>query len=807
LAFGVLLALAIVLVPGLRLAHADTPVFTIGNQSDAEGEAVSLTLTATGSEPPFTYTITFGSLPSGLSLADDTISGTILNGAATDVPNGVYSITITATDSNTPVDFTDASFTWTVTDPLPIIDALGSRSDAENTFVSFYVTGSDPDDDPITYDATGLPAGIGIDESSGEVSGTITNGAAQGGSGGVYAVTVYVRDTWGSASNLFSWTVTDPNPVVDPVSPQSNTEGNLVPVSLQVTATDPDGDAPVNFGAVGLPPGLSMSGSGLVTGTVAPNAAQGGAGGVYTVTVTATDPFGPGTLQFGWTVTDITPPDFTNDALTLTQTINEQEQAKPVALTGTDADVDPLTFAVVSGSLPPGLTLNAAGSFSGPSSGQSRGLYTAQVTVSDGRLTSVSHTLSITVNDVTPPAFTSASTQTVNEGAGLALLSATDGDADPLTFSRTSGNLPPGISLLNDNGTFSGVTTMQSSGTYAVTVRVSDGVLSSSRTLTITVVEATPPVFTSAARNTAQTVDEGQGLAAVLATDPCTTSPVYSLVSGTLPAGISLNTNGSFTGVVGPQAAASSPYTVRIRAAETAQATLSTQTTLVITVVDVTPPAFSGNLTNTLQVIKEGQGLTALQATDADRDPLTFTRTSGSLPLGLNLSTSGSFTGLAVSGSAGTYSVTCQVSDGKLVATTNMIITVSRGDGLKTGITVIITIGQGTASTNGVVSVLDAPPFITNNRTMVPLRFISESLGAQVDWNALSRTVTVQGGGTTIILTVGVSTATVNGQVRSLEAPPQIVGSRTFVPLRFINESLGAQVNYNPTTRSITITR
>jgi hypothetical protein len=40
-----------------------------------------------------------------------------------------------------------------------------------------------------------------------------------------------------------------------------------------------------------------------------------------------------------------------------------------------------------------------------------------------------------------------------------------------------------------------------------------------------------------------------------------------------------------------------------------------------------------------------------------------------------------------------------------------------------------------------------------------------------------------------------------------LEAPPQIVGSRTFVPLRFINESLGAQVNYNPTTRSITITR
>jgi len=410
-------------------------------------------------------------------------------------------------------------------------------------------------------------------------------------------------------------------------------------------------------------------------------------------------------------------------------------------------------------------------------------------------------------NPLTAPAFTSAATnaaQTVNEGVGLAALLATG--TPPLVFSLTSGTLPAGISL-TASGAFSGVTGMQSAGIYPVTVRVTSGSLFASRVLTITVVETTPPTFTTAATNTAQTVNEGQGLAALLATDPCTTSPVYALFSGTLPAGITLNTNGSFTGVVGPQAAAGSPYTVRARVAENAQATVSTLTTLVITITDITPPILSTALTNTLQIIKEGQGLTALRATDVDNDPLTFTRTSGSLPLGLSLGTNGSFTGLAASGSAGTYSVNCQVSDGKLTATTSMIITVSRGDALKTGITVIITIGQGTATTNGVVSVLDAPPFITNGRTMVPLRFISESLGAQVDWNALTRTVTVQGGGNTIILTVGVSTATVNGQARSLEAPPQIVGGRTFVPLRFINESLGAQVNYNSTTRSITITR
>ena len=701
-----LLALAIVLVPGIRLAHADTPEFTISDQNDAEVAVVSFTVAATGTDTPFHYT-TAGSLPAGISLDEHTgaITGTITNGAAQGGPNGVYSITITATDSN--ADFTDASFTWTVTDPVPIIAFIDPQTNDEGdpVPVSLQLTGSDPDGDtPLGWSATGLPPGLSLEMFTGLVKGNV-------GAAGTYPVVVKLTDLYGEGTRTFTWTVADPHPSIGAILPRSNAENTAVP-GLQVVASGP-AEHLLGYGATGLPTGLTISATGLISGTIATGAALGGASGVWTVTVTVDNVHGSASTVFLWTVT----------------------------------------------------------------------------------------------NPLTAPAFTSAATnaaQTVNEGVGLAALLATG--TPPLTFSRTSGTLPPGISL-NADGTFSGVTTMQSAGVYPVTVRVSSGSLFASRVLTITVVEATPPVFTSAARNTAQTVDEGEGLAAVLATDPCTASPVYSLFSGTLPAGITLNTNGSFTGVVGPQAAASSPYTVRIRAAETAQATLSTQTTLVITVVDVTPPAFSGALTNTLQIIKEGQGLTALQATDTDRDPLTFTRTSGSLPLGLNLGTNGSFTGLAVSGSAGTYSVTCQVSDGKLTATTNMIITVSRGDGLKTGITVIITIGQGTATTNGVASALDAPPFITNSRTMVPLRFISESLGAQVDWNALNRTVTVQGGGSTIILTVGVSTATVNGQVKSLEAPPQIVGGRTFVPLRFINESLGATVNYNSTTRSITITR
>ena len=671
-----------------------------------EVAVVSFTVTATGTHTPFSYAVTAGSLPAGMSLngASGAITGTITNGAAQGGTNGVYSITITATDSN--ADVTDAPFTWTVTDPVPIIDAIGPQTNDEGdpVPVSLQLTGEDPDGDITGWSATGLPPGLSLGMFSGLVTGNV-------GAAGTYPVVVKLEDPHGEGTRSFTWTVSDPHPSIGAILPRSNAENTAVP-DLQVVASGP-AEHPLSYGATGLPTGLTINATGLISGTIATGAALGGVNGVWTVTVAVENVHGSASTVFLWTVT----------------------------------------------------------------------------------------------NPLTAPAFTSAATnaaQTVNEGVGLAALLATG--TPPLVFSRTSGTLPPGISL-NADGTFSGVTTMQSAGIYPVTVRVTSGSLFASRVLTITVVDTSLPVFTSAAVNTAQTINEGSGLATLAATDSDSDPLIFALFSGTLPTGITLNTNGTFGGVTGPLTAATSPYTVRVRVSDSPQATTSSQVTLVITVTDITPPIFSTALTNTLQIIKEGQGLIALQATDVDKDPLTFTRTSGSLPLGLSLGTNGSFTGLAASGSAGTYSVNCQVSDGKLTATASMIITVSRGDALKTGITVIITIGQGTATTNGVVSVLDAPPFITNGRTMVPLRFISESLGAQVDWNALTRTVTVQGGGNTIILTVGVSTATVNGQARSLEAPPQIVGGRTFVPLRFINESLGAQVNYNSTTRSITITR
>ncbi|KJS12600.1 MAG: hypothetical protein VR67_08815 [Peptococcaceae bacterium BRH_c8a] len=103
---------------------------------------------------------------------------------------------------------------------------------------------------------------------------------------------------------------------------------------------------------------------------------------------------------------------------------------------------------------------------------------------------------------------------------------------------------------------------------------------------------------------------------------------------------------------------------------------------------------------------------------------------------------------------------------------------------------------------------MDAAPFVTEaNRTLVPIRFVSEALGAKVEWDADNRQVIIEDGDVTIVLPIETASVIVNGQTKALDAPATINNSRTFVPLRFVSEALGAQVDYYSTTQGITITR
>lgn len=98
-----------------------------------------------------------------------------------------------------------------------------------------------------------------------------------------------------------------------------------------------------------------------------------------------------------------------------------------------------------------------------------------------------------------------------------------------------------------------------------------------------------------------------------------------------------------------------------------------------------------------------------------------------------------------------------------------------------------------------------ASPFIQNDRTMIPVRAITENFGSKVDWDGANRLVTIQKGEDIIILTIDSTTALVNGKETALDAPPCIVGDTTFVPVRFVSESLNYYVNYVPRTKSVLV--
>jgi hypothetical protein len=100
-----------------------------------------------------------------------------------------------------------------------------------------------------------------------------------------------------------------------------------------------------------------------------------------------------------------------------------------------------------------------------------------------------------------------------------------------------------------------------------------------------------------------------------------------------------------------------------------------------------------------------------------------------------------------------------------------------------------------------------ASPFITNSRALVPLRFISESLGATVEWTKANKRVTITSKGKKIVLHEGSRVILVNDKRYEIETGAQIRNGTTFVPVRFISEHLGASVQYNKDDQSIKIAK
>ncbi len=91
----------------------------------------------------------------------------------------------------------------------------------------------------------------------------------------------------------------------------------------------------------------------------------------------------------------------------------------------------------------------------------------------------------------------------------------------------------------------------------------------------------------------------------------------------------------------------------------------------------------------------------------------------------------------------------------------------------------------------------DAAPFLENGRTMVPLRSIAEALGFKVDWQSSNNLIVITSSNKAVVMSPGKLEATVNGTPVTLDVAPKLVGSRTFLPLRFVSETLGYNAYYS----------
>lgn len=106
---------------------------------------------------------------------------------------------------------------------------------------------------------------------------------------------------------------------------------------------------------------------------------------------------------------------------------------------------------------------------------------------------------------------------------------------------------------------------------------------------------------------------------------------------------------------------------------------------------------------------------------------------------------------------------------------------------------------------NGEEPALEVNPFIKDGSTLVPFRAISEALKAEVKWDAEERSVTVTRDGVSVKLFIDSTKALVNGKEVILEVPATIVEGNTVVPVRFISESLKATVKWEDETKSVVI--
>ena len=431
---------------------------TVPAKSWAQNSAISsfTVPAATGGDTPLTYSAS--GLPAGVSMnASRSVSGT--PGTA-----GMGTATVTVSDKDGDTD--TLSFAWTVAaDLTPTFGMSGvsAKSWKQNsTITAFTVPAASGGDAPLSYAASGLPAGVSMTASR-QVSGTPTGH----GSG---TATVTVTDSDGDTATLsFTWAVAEdlaPDFGDASVSYQSWAQNSAITAFTVPAATG--GDGTLRYSISGLPAGLSMSGSREVSGTPT-------ASGVGSATVTVTDADGDtDTLRFGWYVGADRTPTFGTAAIadkTFKQNSAITAFYVPIASSGNW----PLSYSATG--LPAGVSIASNRRVSGTPTAHGMGSATVTVTDSDGDTDTLE--FDWTVNEDLSPSFATASVADKDwtlrtRIAAFTVPAATGGDG---TLRYSASGLPSGVWMSSSTRRISGSPSGNDarSGTATVTARDADG--------------------------------------------------------------------------------------------------------------------------------------------------------------------------------------------------------------------------------------------------------------------------------------------------------------------------------------------
>lgn len=506
---------------------ADIQVYAQVPRSVA-GEPLEITLNTTGGVTPYTFAITSGTLPTGLTLNPTT-------GAISGTPTtpGNYSFTVGASGVAGAPGSVGVNLTVLQPATVTVPATIASGTYGEAYTAALPASGGTA---PYTYQLTGsLPAGISFDAETATLSGTPT-------ALGNFPLSLTVTDANGfTTAGNYALTIAAPSITLSATLPEA---GAFVPFEGQINVTG--GQQPYTFAvtAGALPDGLSLDpATGAITGT--PRSV-----GDASFTVTATDSNGfaaslPVTLAVEQVFTVVLP-----------DTIAGARQFRPYGQTlSATGGTAPYAYTLSAGSLPAGLTLDGdTGTISGTPTAPGDFAFTLTATDANGIAGSVDYDLSVDeAATLVPDANLASATAGIQYSQTLAVT----GGSAPYAFALVSSGLPTGITFDASTGTLSGTPTV--AGSFPLVVEITDA---NGDTITQSfVVVVNAPEITLAANFAPAAA--GEAFSGTLDVEGGAAPLTYS-ISGTLPRGLIFNPEtGAISGT--PSQVGTFPITITAR--------------------------------------------------------------------------------------------------------------------------------------------------------------------------------------------------------------------------------------------------